>query len=80
MKTSCATCPGKLLQAHRRACRGQVFAAVLCLGLCAIARGQPAFQYAPVTNGILGAALSINFAALTANPTVAGTTVNSLRL
>ena len=80
MKTSCATCPGKLLQAHRRACRGQVFAAVLCLGLCAIARGQPAFQYAPVTNGILGAALSINFAALTANPTVAGTTVNALRL
>ena len=56
-----------------------LLAAVLFFGRLETAHAQ-AFSYAPVTNAILGASLSINFAAMTANPTVGGTTVNELRL
>jgi len=72
------------MRTHHFTCRwiqaGSLFTAALILIPCAASRGQPAFNYAPITNPVTSASLSINFAAMTANPSVGGITVNQLRL
>src|SRR5882672_9771015 len=52
----------------------------LWLAQCASSPAQPAFNYSPIGSPILGASLSINFAALTANRFVGSTEVNRLQL
>ena len=80
MKTRHSTHCWNLHLALRQATLSRLLVAAIVLSHCGITRGQPAFNYAPITNSILGASLSINFAAMTANPFVGSTAVNQLRL
>src|ERR1017187_5648605 len=80
MKTMCPNRGSEGISNIRQITISALLAALFFLRAGEPARGQSAFNYAPISGPIISASLSIDFAGMTANPFVGGTAVNYLQL